>query len=107
MMNTPQSFTVSGKPLHCQHCSHRLFFQQQAQLNTAFLSLINLDWLNRSADIYVCERCGFLHWFLGSLAEEDALDRCLACDARLLPNNDTCPTCGWSYRSATDTIQQE
>jgi hypothetical protein len=35
-----------------------------AQLNTAGMTLLNLDWANRSATILACERCGRIEWFL-------------------------------------------
>ena len=31
------------------------------------MSFLNLDWLNASADVYVCENFGFVHCFLGGV----------------------------------------
>ncbi|MEM9594839.1 MAG: hypothetical protein AAGD06_11265 [Acidobacteriota bacterium] len=55
---------VHGGKLICKHCGHNGFAHRRAQLNTAGLTLFDLDFLNKSADVYACKRCGFLHWFL-------------------------------------------
>lgn len=36
----------------------------EGQLNTKTASLFNLDWINPSATCLVCDKCGFIHWFL-------------------------------------------
>jgi hypothetical protein len=40
------------------------FVQGEAQLHTATLTFLNLEWLGKTADLYVCDQCGFIHWFL-------------------------------------------
>jgi predicted nucleic-acid-binding Zn-ribbon protein len=50
--------------LKCQICGNPEFEEQQAQLNTAVMSFMGLDWLNKSARCFVCLRCGYVHWFL-------------------------------------------
>jgi predicted nucleic-acid-binding Zn-ribbon protein len=50
--------------LKCQICGHDEFEKREAQLNTAAASFMNLDWLNKSAVCFVCDRCGYIHWFL-------------------------------------------
>ena len=37
---------------------------REAQLNTAGMTFLKLDWLNKTATIFVCEDCGRLEWFL-------------------------------------------
>jgi hypothetical protein len=56
--------TVQDKSLVCQICGYGGFWKRDAQLNTAGMSFMNLDWLNRTARCYVCARCGYVHWFL-------------------------------------------
>ena len=58
------SYDVAGKTLKCLVCGHDEFSKREAQLNTAIASFFNLDWANRSALCCVCERCGYIHWFL-------------------------------------------
>lgn len=56
--------TVNGKPLVCGHCGNDRFSSRKAQLNTAAATFFNMDWLNQSADVFVCSGCGQLFWFL-------------------------------------------
>jgi hypothetical protein len=63
-MSEATGYRIGGVRLSCKHCGGEAFTHRQGQLNTAAMSFLNLDWLNRSADIYVCDGCGFLHWFL-------------------------------------------
>lgn len=58
------SVEVGGVALRCHHCEHDRFSRRMSLLNTAGLTLLDLDWANRSATCFVCERCGFVHWFL-------------------------------------------
>ena len=105
-----------GVPLTCKHCRHGEFVYRRVQLNTRLLSFFDLDWLNASADVYVCTRCGFLHWFLPDAVESPELGQfalreplsaempstaieCLACGATIPANSSTCPQCGWSYET--------
>ncbi|HXF96675.1 MAG TPA: hypothetical protein VNI61_11310 [Gemmatimonadales bacterium] len=60
----PEPAEVGGRPLTCQVCGHTRFRRRRAKLNTTWMTFFELDWLNRSADCYVCDRCGFVHWFL-------------------------------------------
>ena len=55
----------TGKELACLVCGHDEFFERQAQLNTAGMTFLHLDWLNASGVCQVCARCAFIHWFLG------------------------------------------
>ena len=50
--------------LHCEICSHGLFWRREAQMNTAIASFFNLDWANTNAICFVCDGCGYVHWFL-------------------------------------------
>jgi len=33
-------------------------------LNTKVLTFFEADWLANTAEVFVCARCGFLHWVL-------------------------------------------
>ena len=55
---------VGGIPVKCSHCGSNRFSERKAQLNTAGLTFLNLDWANQSATVLVCESCGKLEWFL-------------------------------------------
>lgn len=56
-------FTAGGKRLACSHCSHDLFEERSAVVNTRGLTLVGLDWLDKGATVLVCTGCGLLHWF--------------------------------------------
>ncbi|GAA5512596.1 hypothetical protein Dcar01_01312 [Deinococcus carri] len=60
----PHAVTRAGKGLTCAHCQHDLFHRGEAQLNTQGMTLLGLDWMNRSASYFACANCGHLHWFL-------------------------------------------
>ncbi len=58
------SFEVAGKQLICNHCDGENFIRGTAQLNTAVMSFIGLDWMNQSADTFLCKDCGKVEWFV-------------------------------------------
>jgi hypothetical protein len=55
---------LDGEPLKCCVCQHARFRSRDAMLNTKGATFFQVEWLNRTANCYVCERCGFVHWFL-------------------------------------------
>jgi ribosomal protein L40E len=101
---------ISGKPVVCSHCNGVRFSHRKAQLNTALMTFFNLDFLNSSADIFVCETCGHLKWFLDSTLSDDpeeiALESdtaqeavaCVSCGEIIPPGEEKCRKCGWTYR---------
>jgi hypothetical protein len=66
---TGEAYTVAGKAVICQHCGHDRFVEGRAQLNTAGMSFMNLDWINRSAATLACTDCGRIEWFLSDPEE--------------------------------------
>jgi len=66
---TGDQFTVAGKVVRCRHCGDDHFVEGRAQLNTAGLSFLNLDWANRSAATLTCTGCGLIEWFLADPEE--------------------------------------
>lgn len=58
-------FERGGKTVTCSHCGGVLFVEGQAQLNTAGMSFLGLDWLNKAATVFTCAECGHLEWFVG------------------------------------------
>ena len=57
-------YSVAGLPVMCAHCKQDRFVEGRAQLNTAGMSFMNLDWANRSAATLTCTACGRIEWFL-------------------------------------------
>lgn len=63
------SFAVAGKGVVCTHCAGNRFIEGRAQLNTAGMTFLNLDWANRSAATLTCTACGHIEWFLADPQE--------------------------------------
>jgi len=59
-----RKYSLAGKPIRCHHCHGETFDSATALLNTAGMTLLNLDWANRSATTLVCQECGHVQWFL-------------------------------------------
>ncbi len=59
----PGEYAIEGKGVVCFHCGQREFAQGRAQLNTSFMSLLDLDWANKSAYTLTCTFCGRIEWF--------------------------------------------
>lgn len=56
--------TARERDLTCVVCGHRHFTHRKAQLHTALASFFDVEWLGSTADCYVCDECGYIHWFL-------------------------------------------
>lgn len=59
----PGEYSLAGRSVHCPHCQGTQFIAGEAQLNTAFATLIELDWLNKTAAILTCTSCSQIQWF--------------------------------------------
>lgn len=64
-------YEVVGERVTCFHCGEARFKAQEILLNTWFLSLLRIDWLDSSATVLTCDTCGRLTWF----AQEDPSDK--------------------------------
>ncbi len=56
-------YSVKGTEIKCLICEHPYFEKTEAQLNTAGMTFLGLDWANKTADVLCCKKCGYLHWF--------------------------------------------
>lgn len=61
---SPEQVDIRGVRLTCEVCQHDRFWQREAQLNTPVATFFNFDWANATATCYVCDKCGYIHWFL-------------------------------------------
>ncbi len=95
-----EKIVIAGIELRCAHCRGDLFMQRSALLNTPMMTLLGFDWANKTATIYICSRCGYLHWFESDIAEhfDDRATECLSCGEDIPSGTDRCGACGWSYR---------
>jgi uncharacterized protein YbaR (Trm112 family) len=60
---------VAGRQLVCPFCDHDRFFVRLTLMNTRGATFFGLDWANREADCYICERCGYVYWFMPGYGE--------------------------------------
>ena len=60
---SPGNYSLAGKSVKCPHCGGAQFTAGEAQLNTALATLIELDFLNKTAAILSCTSCGQIQWF--------------------------------------------
>lgn len=67
----PGRYSVAGTAVVCPHCQHDVFAEGEAQLNTAGMTFLNLDWLNQSAKTLVCTHCGYIMWFAKGVEREN------------------------------------
>jgi predicted nucleic-acid-binding Zn-ribbon protein len=58
-----REISIAGRHLRCQVCEFTRFYGREAELSTG-ASFFGQDWANPKADCYVCEQCGFVHWFV-------------------------------------------
>ena len=55
---------VDGQKLKCLMCGHETFHKRRSHIDTALVTSMNPEWLDRQAYCLLCDRCGFIHWFL-------------------------------------------
>jgi hypothetical protein len=58
-----QEVVKAGHKLICPVCSYDHFWSRKTLMNTRGSTLVNLDWANRNAVNYICERCEYIFWF--------------------------------------------
>lgn len=56
-------YQINGVKAKCIHCGGSHFELGDAQLNTAGLTFLNLDWANGSASLLSCKSCSYIMWF--------------------------------------------
>lgn len=56
--------SILGNQMTCEICGHDQFYQREGKISTTGMTLLDLDWLNQSANCVVCATCGYVHWFL-------------------------------------------
>ena len=64
-----ERYIVAGKIVNCGHCASDRFVEGRAQLNSAGMTFLNLDWANRSAATLTYTSCGHIDWYLADPEE--------------------------------------
>ena len=52
-----------GTKLACSICGHDRFSVRQGLISNPFTAWLDMEWLHRSAQCFVCAGCGYVHWF--------------------------------------------
>jgi predicted RNA-binding Zn-ribbon protein involved in translation (DUF1610 family) len=55
---------IKGNKLVCTICKNDTFWARETLMNTVGMTIMKLDWANKKAQNYVCDKCGYVHWFL-------------------------------------------
>ena len=59
-----QRVVILEQELSCQICKHNMFIDREVPLNAEMAESLDLDGGNDSAICFVCDKCGYIHWFL-------------------------------------------
>lgn len=59
-----EHFVKRGQKLECIICKGTKFWTRETLMNTKGMSFLNLDWANKTATNYICNQCGYVHWFM-------------------------------------------
>ena len=57
-------YEIKGKKLICPFCGQKRFWIRKTLMNTPGVTFLGFDWANKEAVNYVCEKCGYIMWFL-------------------------------------------
>ncbi|SFA73708.1 hypothetical protein [Algoriphagus aquimarinus] len=57
---------ILGNKLICAVCKNDKFWERETLMNTKGMTFFKLDWANKSAQNLICDKCGYVHWFLKS-----------------------------------------
>jgi hypothetical protein len=126
----PEKIIINDETLSCKHCGFDQFYSFNFDPNAAGSNFPGLSWMGKAAQIFVCARCGFFHWFATEITPEmlqaqagadmirgtiisetdpDANDpseaiECMSCGKIIPPGRDRCASCGWSYKEPLKDI---
>ncbi len=56
-------YEAGGKLVSCHQCGTTRFQKSKAQLNTKDMTVLRLDFLDKSAKTLRCKKCGSILWF--------------------------------------------
>lgn len=59
-----KQIVIKSKKLECSHCNHDEFWTRETLMNTPKMTFFKLDWANKRAQNYICDSCGYVHWFM-------------------------------------------
>jgi hypothetical protein len=96
----------AGESLTCKHCGHGEFLVHDVKLKSAWMQFIEDDWLSEFAEVNICARCGYVHWFTPIPTQEmQHREPCPQCHQLILNTRSFCPYC--DYDLDPDSIREE
>ncbi|GAE86974.1 hypothetical protein [Acetivibrio straminisolvens] len=111
---------LNGYEVVCPICKGKKFSKRNTLLNTRGMTFLKLDWLNESAINYICNKCGYILWFIDDgrdYVEEHYVekkndihdlhidyetskaneDECPICFSKRNVNDKECTNCGYKF----------
>ncbi len=56
-------YDAGGKLVSCHQCGETRFQKSKAQLNTKEMTILKMDFFDKSAKTLQCKKCGYILWF--------------------------------------------
>jgi len=56
-------YEAGGKLVSCHQCGTTRFQKSKAQLNTKEMTILRMDFFDKSAKTLQCKKCGYILWF--------------------------------------------
>lgn len=60
----PEPVQLRGNPLKCTICAHEAFHRRKTHFDAALSQDMNPEWKDVEGYCLICDRCGYIHWFL-------------------------------------------
>ncbi len=66
LSSVDKKLRINGREYVCPICSHKKFRERRTLMNTPGMTFFGLEWANKEADNFICEKCGYVLWFLNN-----------------------------------------
>lgn len=98
-MNGGEDLERAAGPLSCVICGHGEFRRRKALLNSRSATFLGLDFFDEGAEVLICRKCGYVHWFVPSSGGLEDEFNCPSCGETIRADQEQCASCGWTYRT--------
>ena len=78
----------------CISCGHTRFVHTDTEFGHGGSPFVHWPWLQEPIEVFMCARCGYMHWFGTPLEDQD---ECIQCGEPMAEGETVCPSCGWTY----------
>ncbi len=124
----PEQIFIDDLQLFCNSCEFEQFYSGKCEPKSAGINIPGMDLSGRSIDVFICAKCGYVHWFMSAQTAEikstpvgpetpagkipveaDQPDlsepsECMSCGRTIPQGVDRCIYCGWTYK---ETLKEE